>query len=304
LVSSISSTLSKSSASSSLIVPLLHRHSLRRSPPNPLSGLVGDPGITEAQVAANIFGRGKTDCVTGRPARHRAFARRSRTRCGRFCSVAPLAGRMIYDYPAPDQPIRQGDIFSGIPKPSISLGRLSVVTRQDETVAAEWNELRTTTEPIAAIVGLVPVVAIVATQDCDTIHAPDLSLCEVKRFSELFPGNPPATPKGWVNMIKQQTTRNLKWLYLPPDERMGFADRRVVDFQSILRVARDELEQRRHLRLGRLNDVADEHFRERLAEFFRRYPYNEWYPFTKEEFDAYKADYPDDARVFPYDYQK
>ena len=38
---------------------------------------------------------------------------------------------------------------------------------------------------------------------------------------------------------------------------------------------------------------ADEHFRERLAEFFRRYPYDEWYPLEKAEFAEYKKSYPE-----------
>jgi hypothetical protein len=100
--------------------------------------------------------------------------------------------------------------------------------------------------------------------------------------------------------------QNLKWFYLPPDQTMGFTDRRAVDFLATLRVARQDLESARHLRRGRLNDVADEHFRERLAEFFRRYPYNEWYPFTKEEFDAYRRSMgPEETEsIRPYDHQR
>ena len=212
---------------------------------------------------------------------------------------------MIYEILEPDKPIRQGDIFSGIPKPSISLAQVSVLTEENEPVAAEWEDLRKSTNPITAVVGLIPVVAIVITQDCDTVRAPDISLCEVKTFSDVVKVDAPANPKGWVRLIRTQAMSNLKWFYLPPDARLGFDNRRAVDFQSVLRVPRDELENCRHLRLGRLNQVADEHFRERLGEFFRRYPYNEWYPFDKAEFDAYKAGHPQEATtILPYDHQK
>jgi len=67
----------------------------------------------------------------------------------------------------------------------------------------------------------------------------------------------------------------------------------AVDFTVTLRVPRAELEELRSLRRGRLNPVADEHFRERIAEFFRRYPYDEWYPLNQEELEAYRREYPD-----------
>ena len=66
----------------------------------------------------------------------------------------------------------------------------------------------------------------------------------------------------------------------------------AVDFMVTLRVPRDELEDIRDLRKGRLNEVADEHFRERISEFFRRYPYDEWYPLNSEELQAYTSEYP------------
>lgn len=33
--------------------------------------------------------------------------------------------------------------------------------------------------------------------------------------------------------------------------------------------------------------TAYEHYREKIAEYFRRYPYDEWYPLSKEEFKVY-----------------
>jgi len=78
----------------------------------------------------------------------------------------------------------------------------------------------------------------------------------------------------------------------------------AVDFLSTLRIPREDLENLRHLRRGRLNSTADEHFRERVAEFFRRYAYNEWYPFSKDEFEAYKQGHPEEASIIlPYPYQ-
>ncbi|MBM4082926.1 MAG: hypothetical protein FJ278_24680 [Planctomycetes bacterium] len=63
-----------------------------------------------------------------------------------------------------------------------------------------------------------------------------------------------------------------------------------MDFMVTIRVPLQDLAALRSLRKGRLNPIADEHFRERIAEFFRRYPYDEWYPLDQREFaeDGYR----------------
>lgn len=211
---------------------------------------------------------------------------------------------MIYEFPEEMAPIRQGDIFKGIPRVDISLREMSIVNERNEPEAVAWEAIRSDRETITALVGLKSVWAIVITQDCDTIRSPDITLCEVKPFFEVVRVGPPTTAKAWVNLLRRQAMTNLKWFYLPPDERIGFPERMAADYLTTIRVPREDLEDRRYLRTGRLNSHADEHFRERLAEFFRRYPYNEWYPFNKDEFEAYRADNPQEAPgILPYDHQ-
>jgi hypothetical protein len=142
--------------------------------------------------------------------------------------------------------------------------------------------------------------AIVITQDCDTVHSQDISLCEIRGFGEVE-GKAKQTKdaKGWVSILAQHARLNLKWFYLPPEKNIGFEDKMAADFTVTLRVPRRELEAFRRFRKGRLNPVADEHFRERLSEFFRRYPYDEWYPFNQEELAEYQKKYPD-ATPFPW----
>ena len=82
---------------------------------------------------------------------------------------------------------------------------------------------------------------------------------------------------------------------------MGLPGKMAVDFPVTIRVPRQDLEALRHLRRGRLNPIADEHFREKISEFFRRYPYDEWYPLSASEFDEYTMEYPE-AR--PFNWQK
>ena len=77
-----------------------------------------------------------------------------------------------------------------------------------------------------------------------------------------------------------------------------------VDFESIFEVKREMLKKYiGKIRIGRLEDeVACPHFRERVAEFFRRYPYNEWYPLDKEEFLEYEKS--QDEAIEKYEWQR
>lgn len=207
---------------------------------------------------------------------------------------------MIYEFPSADAPIRQGDIFVGLPRVDISLHEIPVVESNGEFTVRPWSEIAEDGNPITAMLAVRPVTAIVATQDCDAVRAPDITLCEIRSFPEVERRCKETTaPKKWMHVITQQARLNQKWFYLPPDERLGFDNKMGVDFMVTLRVPRDELETLRALRKGRLNSLADEHFRERISEFFRRYPYDEWYPLNNNELKAYLHDYPD-VKPFPW----
>jgi hypothetical protein len=195
---------------------------------------------------------------------------------------------MIYDQVPTTDPIKQGDIFAGIPRVEISLRRIIVSLEfgEEETT---WEDVVREGKGVALIAAARPVIAIVMSQDCDAIQAPELTLCEVRPFVEVHPKcKGTVSARSWGNVITQHSRANQKWYYLPPDSSMAFGSKMAVDFFSTLRVAGDELDALRHLRKGRLNTEARQHFRERIAEFFRRYPYDEWYPLDKGEFLEYQ----------------
>jgi len=213
---------------------------------------------------------------------------------------------VIYEFPDPAAPLRQGDIFPRMPRVDISLANLVVMGNGGETDETSWDELGREATKFTIIAGVTQVPAVIITQDCDAIRAPDVTLCEIKPFAQFFSTALPSTPKKWTRFLQQQTINNWKWFYFPASDRLGFAERMVADFLSTIRVPREELEALRTTRSGRLDATADEHFRERLSDFYRRYPYNEWYPFTREEFEAYceGLDADEMARVEPYPYQR
>lgn len=207
---------------------------------------------------------------------------------------------MIYEYPDVSAPIRQGDIFVGLPRAELSLRRILIAAEDGTVSETTWREIARAERPIMAMMPLLPVAAIVANQDCDTMHGRDITLCEIRGFRDVEgKASKTSSAKSWKNIITQHARINLKWFYLPPDGRIGFADKMAVDFMVTLRVPRTDLEDLRDLRKGRLNEVADEHFRERIAEFFRRYPYDEWYPLDGDELRKYLDEYPD-AVLFPW----
>ncbi|MDP3964633.1 MAG: hypothetical protein Q8Q20_03190 [bacterium] len=206
---------------------------------------------------------------------------------------------MIYEFPDTSAPIRQGDIFIRLPRVDISLISVLVVGETGER-EAKWAEIAQKGEPVNIIVPVRPVAAIVVTQDCDAIRSWDITLCEIRIFKDVErKSKDTSLAKSWKSLITQQARINQKWFYLPPDAKVGFSEKMAVDFMVTLRVPRVELEELRGLRKGRLNAIADEHFRERIGEFFRRYPYDEWYPLDQDELKAYMDEYPE-TTPFPW----
>lgn len=208
---------------------------------------------------------------------------------------------MIYDFPKPSEPIRQGDIFVGLPRVEVSLQKLAIVDANGRTQEVTWSNLAEKCEELVAIVSVRPVSGIVITQDCDAVRDDDISLCEICSLEKIYPTVANAEKKlsAVVSILTQHARNSLKWFYLPPDEQLGFQGRWAVDFSITIRVPRKHIEELRGQRRGRLNRIAYEHFREKLSEYFRRYPYDEWYPLNQEEFMNYQQKYPD-TKPFPW----
>lgn len=207
---------------------------------------------------------------------------------------------MIYDFPEPSSPIGQGDIFFGVPILDLTDDELPVINDEGNARALPWEEFASAGENVSAIVAVRPTIAIVGTQECDALRAPNITLFEVRSFRDVERmSKDTSKPSGWVKLLTQHARINQKWFYLPADERLGFSDKMGVDFLTPIRVPRLTLERLLNFRKGRLNEVAKQHFRERLAEFFRRYAYDEWYPLTREELAEYQKNHPG-AEPFPW----
>ncbi|MCB0179749.1 MAG: hypothetical protein KDI62_16065 [Anaerolineae bacterium] len=207
---------------------------------------------------------------------------------------------MIYEYPDENEPIRQGDLFYPLPRMNIDLEKMAVHT-PEKFEEISWENIDFD-DSIIVSVPLKPVWGIVATQDCDTTRSPVISLFEIDSLKEVTRLTLPSKPTKWVEFITKKSRENARWFYLPTDNNVGFKERMAINFELVFQIRRMNLEQQiSTLRRGRLNRVAYEHYRESISHYFRRYPYDEWYSLTDEEFNEYNSK---KGPVEPFGWQK
>jgi hypothetical protein len=222
---------------------------------------------------------------------------------------------MIYERVSADEPIRQGDILIDVPRVDISLSEINVLARdasddsidprrmswaeaiKDDEVSQTREEHGQHTSLVRAVLPVSSVMGVVVTQDCDALRAEDLSLCEIAPLPAIDKGAlDQKTPKNWAKFLCRDQVR---WLYLPVDDGFGIRHRMAVDFRSILRLPRQELSVQ-EMRIARLNTEARDYFREKVSQFFRRYAFNRWFPLTKEECEAYEAEFKETVQRYPW----
>jgi len=209
---------------------------------------------------------------------------------------------MIYDRVEAGAPLQQGDIFRHVPRVDLALAPLVIIEEDEQPRKTNWSDLESGSE-VVAVLPVKSVMAVVVTQNCDARRGEYITLCQIDGFlAAIGQHTPPKNADKWQRLILTQARTNHRLFYLPTDERFGIKEPLAVDFRVIIRVPRDGLEQLRGYRAARLNEVALDHFRESFSHFFRRYAYNEWYPLTKEEFEAYAA--PQDETIDAYPWQK
>lgn len=216
---------------------------------------------------------------------------------------------MIYELVPANAPIRQGDVFQSVPYLRFNPEKMAVLRRTPQPALLNYDtnwlkEIQNGSQEIElALVNIRPAYGIVATQDCDTQRDQFIALFEVADFVQRtgLQVNQKNPIRWWTDTLTKKARINDKWFYLPPDENLGWHDKMVADFQTIITVPTTFLvNHRSQLRMGRLNAEADEHFREKVAHYFRRYPYDEWYPLNKEEFQAYRSSTSEDVSPRPW----
>ena len=208
---------------------------------------------------------------------------------------------MIYDQVDDKSPIKQCDIFIGVPRADFSAAQLTII-EQDECRQTTWKDTLadgSSIEGVAAVIPIKAVMGIVISQNCDTARGEYISLCQIDKFSAVV-STTPSTPKKWASLIVKHSRDNLRYFYLPQDTSKGLYERMAADLRILLRVPRADLEGMLGNRVCSLNYRAKEHFRESISQYFRRYPYDEWYPLSKEEFEEYEKGSVEPVERFPW----
>jgi hypothetical protein len=214
---------------------------------------------------------------------------------------------MIYKEVDLAEPLSQGDIFLAVPSIRISLQDM-ICADEDGDRIVRWEAIVAKGESPTCLFEAAPVPAIVVTPDCDALRSELITLAEIRTFAEVEGKAKSAnSPKAFMKIITQHARINQKWFYLPQDDtepfRRLFKGKMGVDFRATLSLPRTDLEKVRTLRIARLDTPAIEHFRERISEFYRRYPYDEWYPLDAAEFEKYISSQKQEE-IDPYPWQR
>lgn len=196
----------------------------------------------------------------------------------------------FYNVSPEADPIRQGDIFYPVPYVTpIDLNSATYGYSEEVTAASSpWDAMKDK-ESLTVTLAVQPSWAIVVSQDCD-VRNPSISLCPIEPLTNLG-NNLPALDKKekWATYITRDLRNMPGVFYLPESEKIGLTEKNYVNFGKVFQLDSTSLDGKKsNLRKGRLNDDADEHFREKLANYFRRYAYEEHYPLNKEELEAYE----------------
>jgi hypothetical protein len=116
---------------------------------------------------------------------------------------------MIYTFPELSAPISQGDIFFNIPILTLPDDELPVIDDKDIPRSLTWEEFAAAGESVSALIGVRPTIAIVATQECDALRAPSITLFEVRPFREIEgKSKETAKPAKWVPILTQHARVN------------------------------------------------------------------------------------------------
>jgi hypothetical protein len=211
---------------------------------------------------------------------------------------------VIYDLVGTEDDIKQGDIFYPLPYTILSLNKIQTLRKTEDaklvTEASNWRNLQSIEEVIVISTGLKKTWGIVATQDCDSPKSPLISLFQIEPFLDVFKMPPPSNLKKWSSALTTTCRLKANLFYLPPDSTVGIKDKMAANFHKVFQIQGDELKENISLRRGRLNKMAYQHYRECIAQYFRRYPYDEWYSLNKDEYRAYSEEKKCYVKPFPY----
>ena len=189
---------------------------------------------------------------------------------------------MIYQSVSLEYDIRQGDIFIDLPMIYADLEKLNIYDTDTTSRQISIDQIVENEGTIFANFKKMDF-SIVLSQSCDCLRSPFISLVVITEWDKKV-----KTHKNWMKEIIKLNNESPYRMYLPTEEEFSMTKRLYIDFSLIFYVKRVNLENLRKLRICRLNNEAMEHYREKLAYYFHRYAYTEYYPLNQKEMDEYE----------------
>ena len=189
--------------------------------------------------------------------------------------------KMIYEAVSLSDDLRQGDIFWMLPFSYFNLDELFILSDDSTFEEISWQNL--TKEDIQVLASIEKVYAIVLSQDCDCLREEYISLIVVSEWQKGY-----TSSKKWMEEIIKLNKYSPSKMYLSLDNNFNINKRMHIDFSQIFNLKRVNLTNIKSLRICRLNEEAMEHFREKVAYYFHRYAFDEFYPLDKDEMSSYE----------------
>ena len=201
---------------------------------------------------------------------------------------------MIYEYPASDAPLQQGDILYPLPASVVDILGSPIFSADGSAIPRGW--LDAVADAVTVQVRVRPIWGILATHDCDALRSPALAFFIIIPLARCGLQLPAATkPKKWYRLITREMKLNPHLFYLPEEAKLGFTERMAVAFGQLLMVPLENIVPNvGRLRKGRLRSDALIHYRDSISRYYTRLVYDEWYSLTREEKAEYDGDRGDD----------
>ncbi len=185
----------------------------------------------------------------------------------------------------------QGDIFLNLPFLKLDTTKIIQVIAEGEDFKHKESDLLDITgdtdgyvkESVLVDAEIRP--GIIITQNCDLFRTDYISYCAIKEYKSE---NVSAKEGRKENNIAKFSDEDKKTFFLPDDPKFDFSNKMFVDFSMIQQIHKDVMLGLIKNRRCTIDGLPLEHFRVKLSAYFKRYAYDKWYIFNKNEFSNYK----------------
>lgn len=221
-----------------------------------------------------------------------------------------MSGDHFYEKIPSSELLEQGDIFEDLPFLNITEPVINEVIPEGSGIKYKEIKLKDYVSGkkkknivIPAKIGP----GILISQNCDSSRDEFVSFCAIRPYAQLEKNFSPNNENKQVKFLTKDYAHKAKYFYLPANLKNGFEDRMAVDFSSIHQIKTSLLQELIIKRKCRLSGLALDHFRVKLAHYFRRFAYNPWYVLNAKEFQTYIdsiTDSDEKALIEPYAWNK